>query len=156
MRWLVALAATLGLVLTTSDGVFSEQPVVPDRLSLGSLSKLYPPVELDHAAHAEIAGDCASCHHQPFGEPAACASCHDEPVKASGFVHELHWEVENCTGCHHRPATTDLRCVSCHTVEPNPERLDLIGLMGAYHGLFLSCHQEPDSADSCRLCHPAR
>ena len=52
--------------------------VVPEKITLGALANLHPAVEYDHAAHAEIAGDCASCHHQPFGEPAPCATCHED------------------------------------------------------------------------------
>jgi hypothetical protein len=148
-----AVAATLALALAAAGT--DRAPEVPARITIGDLVTLYPPVELDHAAHAEITGDCASCHHQPFGEPAACTDCHEEPIRRSAFVHEQHWQVENCTGCHHRPSTTDLRCVSCHAIEPDPEHLDLIGLKGAYHGLCLSCHAEAEAADSCRFCHPA-
>lgn len=133
-----------------------DRPTVPDEVSLGAISNLYGPVRLDHVMHAEIAGDCASCHHQPFGEPEPCANCHEDPVKKSAFVHELHWEVEDCTGCHHRPATGDLRCVSCHAVEPDPQRLEVIGLKGAYHGLCLRCHGENGSDAACGLCHPDR
>jgi hypothetical protein len=145
-----AVIGSLALLLAAA-----EEPPVPERVTLGALARLYPPVELDHALHVEATGDCASCHHRPFGEPAACGSCHDEPVKPSAFVHELHWEVEDCTGCHHRPATADLRCVSCHPVEPDPERLAVIGLKGAYHGLCLRCHGETGSDESCAICHPA-
>jgi hypothetical protein len=130
--------------------------VVPEKITLGALANLHPAVEYDHATHAEIAGDCASCHHQPFGEPAPCATCHEDVVARSAFVHELHWQVEECTGCHHRPATTDLRCVSCHSIEPDPNRLEVIGLKGAYHGLCLRCHGETGSDASCALCHPDR
>jgi hypothetical protein len=127
---------------------------VPDRVTLDVLANLYPPVELDHALHAEITGDCVSCHHQPFGEPAQCSDCHDDAVKPSAFVHELHWEIEDCTGCHHRPQTDDLRCVSCHSVEPDLERPAMIGLKGAYHGLCLRCHEVSGPDASCTVCHP--
>lgn len=133
-----------------------EQPCVPGEVSLGALANLYEPVRFDHGVHCEIAGDCVSCHHQPFGEPEPCAGCHEEPVKPSAFVHELHWEIEDCTGCHHRPATTDLRCGSCHRPEPDPQRLEVIGLKGAYHGLCLRCHGEVGSDASCGVCHPDR
>jgi hypothetical protein len=134
----------------------ADLPPVPEQVILGQLANLYRPVQLDHGAHADTAGDCASCHHRPFGEPEACESCHEDPVQPSAFVHEVHWEVEDCTGCHHREATTDLRCVSCHAVEPATEALEVIGLKGAYHGLCLRCHGEMDSDESCGLCHPDR
>lgn len=153
MRLTGAALVVIALALTLGAGS-AQEATVPERLAIGVLANLYPPVEVDHAAHAEIAGDCASCHHQPFGEPAPCASCHDEAVRLSAFVHEQHWEVEDCTGCHNRRATTDLRCVSCHTAEPDPDRLELIGLKGAYHGLCLSCHGEEGGDGSCGLCHP--
>ena len=131
-----------------------ENEQVPDHTTLDTLANLHPPVELDHAGHAEIAGDCASCHHQPFGDPVPCSSCHEDGVAPSAFVHEMHWEVEDCTGCHHLPATTDLRCVTCHPVEPDPDRLEVIGLKGAYHGLCLRCHGETGPDASCAPCHP--
>lgn len=146
-----ALTICVALVLAAAD-----EPTVPERVTLGALANLYPPVEFEHTAHAEIAGDCASCHHQPFGEPAPCSTCHEDSVKPSAFVHELHWEVENCTGCHHRPATADLRCVSCHSIEPDPDSLEVIGLKGAYHGLCLRCHGETGLEVSCATCHPGR
>jgi hypothetical protein len=153
-RILVALTliiAGAALVFSSSPG-----PTFPNRVSLGTLANLYAPVELDHAAHAEIAGDCASCHHQPFGEPEPCASCHNDQVALSAFVHELHWQVEACTACHRRSAAGELRCVSCHSIEPDPERLEVIGLKGAYHGLCLRCHGETGSDESCSVCHPDR
>ncbi|MCU0304759.1 MAG: hypothetical protein MUC56_11950 [Thermoanaerobaculales bacterium] len=153
MRPTCPVSAVLALALALIAG--AQEAVVPDRLSIDALANLHPAVELDHAVHAEIAGDCASCHHRPFGEPAACASCHDEPVVPSAFVHEQHWEIESCTGCHDRGATTDLRCVSCHPVEPDPERLEVIGLKGAYHGLCLGCHETAGPEASCAPCHPA-
>jgi hypothetical protein len=151
------MTAAIVLAVAVAAAFGSPDPVtVPDEVTLGSLRNLYAPVRLDHAAHAEITGDCASCHHQPFGDPEPCTSCHDETVKPSAFVHELHWEIEDCTGCHHRPVTTDLRCATCHPVEPEPDRLEMVGLKGAYHGLCLRCHGETGSDASCGLCHPDR
>ncbi len=129
---------------------------VPDRVAIGGLANLYQAVDFDHSLHVEAAGECTSCHHKPFGKPEPCATCHDEPVAPSAFVHELHWEVEDCTGCHHKQATGDLRCLSCHPAEPEPERLEVIGLKGAYHGLCLQCHGETASDASCGLCHTDR
>jgi hypothetical protein len=153
-RALISVAACVvgaGIAFALGDS-----SAVPREVSLGTIANLYQPVRLDHAMHAEITGDCASCHHQPFGEPEPCTTCHDDPVKPSAFVHELHWQVEDCTGCHHRPATSDLRCGSCHAVEPDPKQLAVIGLKGAYHGLCLRCHGETGSDASCALCHPDR
>lgn len=129
---------------------------VPNRVLIGGLENLYPAVEFDHSVHVEAAGECTSCHHKPFGSPEPCSSCHDDPVSPSAFVHELHWQVEDCTGCHHKQATGDLRCVSCHRLEPDPERLSVVGLKGAYHGLCLRCHGETGSVASCGTCHPDR
>jgi hypothetical protein len=145
----ILIGTLVGFASTDGGGV-------PEQVSIGTLANLYPPVQFDHAVHAEIEGDCAGCHHQLFGEPEACGTCHEESIKPSAFVHELHWEVEDCTGCHHRTATGDLRCVSCHAVEPDLDRLEVIGLKGAYHGLCLRCHLESDSNESCGLCHPVR
>ncbi len=147
----VILVVVASVVLSAAS--FDENPI-PDRVTLATLANLFPAVAFDHAAHAQITADCASCHHQPFGEPAACTSCHEDEVEPSAFVHEMHWEVEDCTGCHHRPATVDLRCINCHPVEPDPNRLAVIGLKGAYHGLCLRCHGEVGSAASCAVCHP--
>ena len=154
MRRTVAPSAAAALGLAVLAFAADQPPAVPERVVIGALANLHPPVELDHAAHAEIAGDCSSCHHRPFGEPAACSDCHERPVTTSAFVHDQHQDVADCTGCHHRPSTADLRCVGCHPVEPAPDRLGQIGLKGAYHGLCLGCHAEADAADSCASCHP--
>jgi hypothetical protein len=133
----------------------AEYPV-PDRVAIGALANLYQAVDFDHSLHVEATGDCTSCHHKPFGKPEPCTTCHEDPVAPSAFVHELHWEVEDCTGCHHKQATGDLRCISCHPVEPELERLDVIGLKGAIHGLCFQCHGETGSDASCGLCHTER
>jgi hypothetical protein len=151
LAYLAAIVLGSTLVLASTD-----QTTVPEQISLGSLANLYQPVQFDHAAHVESVDDCASCHHQTFGEPEPCSSCHEEVVESSAFVHELHWEVEDCTGCHHRQATGDLRCSSCHPNGVDPSRLEVIGLKGAFHGLCLRCHGEDDADSSCELCHPDR
>jgi hypothetical protein len=152
MRWPLPGLAAIALGGVVALAATDPKPV-PEQIALGLLANLHQSVQLDHAAHVEIAGDCSSCHHRPFGEPKPCASCHDDQKNPSAFVHEVHWEVEDCIGCHHREATTDLRCVSCHTVEPDPGRLDVIGLKGAYHGLCMRCHGGTGSDTSCGLCH---
>ncbi len=140
------------LVLPATAGEIS----VPDRVAIDELSNLYPAVDFDHSMHLEVEGECTGCHHKPFGNPAPCVSCHADPVAPSAFVHELHWEVEECTGCHQKQAAGDLRCVSCHAAGLDPQRLEVIGLKGAYHGLCLRCHGETASNASCGLCHPER
>ncbi len=146
----VLLLCALGLPATASE------ISVPDRVAIGELTNLYPAVDFDHSMHVEVEGECTGCHHKPFGDPAPCVSCHTDPVAPSAFVHELHWEVEECTGCHQKQATGDLRCVSCHAANLDPQRLEVIGLKGAYHGLCLRCHGETGSDTSCGLCHPER
>lgn len=129
---------------------------VPETVELGTLANRYEPVVLSHAAHAEIAGSCTTCHHQPFGSPAECTTCHTEPVEKSAFVHEQHWEVEDCTGCHHKQATGDLRCGGCHQTPYDPGRPAVIGLKGAYHQLCLTCHGRDELNTDCVTCHAPR
>jgi hypothetical protein len=152
--------ALLGVAACALGGAVAfglvEGPTLPAELSIDLIAKLYEPVRLDHAEHVEIEENCGSCHHRPFGEPEPCASCHEDSFEPSSFGHALHSEIGDCMGCHNREATSDLRCVSCHTVDPNPERLELIGLKGAYHGLCLRCHDETGPDASCGPCHPDR
>ena len=129
---------------------------IPDRVAIGGMANLYQAVDFDHSVHVEATDECTACHHKPFGNPEPCATCHQDPVSPSAFIHEFHWQVEECTGCHHKKATGDLRCISCHGAEPDSERLEVIGLKGAYHGLCLRCHGESGSDASCGLCHPDR
>ncbi len=152
MKTRFGLRPVVGIFLAALAAAAADYPV-PDRLAIGALANLYQSVDFDHSLHVEAADDCTSCHHKPFGRPEPCSTCHEDSVAPSAFVHELHWEVEDCTGCHHKQATGDLRCISCHPIEPDHERLDVIGLKGAYHGLCFQCHGETGSDASCGLCH---
>ena len=67
-------------------------------------------------------------------------------------------ELTLCAGCHHNspPSMTPPRCASCHGISPDPAT-GKPGLMGAYHGQCISCHQEMAVASvlptDCIKCH---
>jgi len=64
-----------------------------------------------------------------------------------------------CAGCHHNsPATTQPpKCASCHGESFKTDTDGRPGLMGAYHGQCISCHQlmkiEKPAATDCIGCH---
>ena len=116
---------TLGAIVFASIVLFialAYPTDVPETLTLDSLVKEYGPVEFSHGYHAEMIGDCASCHHHsPEGSTPACSECH-EPIEVyhylgaqritsiglKGAYHQL------CLGCHKEMESGPVGCTDCH------------------------------------------
>ena len=84
-----------------------------------------------------------------------CASCHEDAFKKD--------DMSSCATCHTATASRDLQmqgrlpksalvpCSTCHETEPS--RL-VPGVMSAYHGLCISCHEKQGGpVDNCAQCH---
>lgn len=133
----------VGLLVTTGAAA---APVAPDQVKLDSLTSLFEGVNFDHAAHVEIAGDCASCHHHTTGDGAGggrCDRCHAQS-----------------------PASAVVACRGCHVADPfTAEQLerkaddryqyhvDKPGLKAAYHWNCLGCHEDAGGPTGCEDCH---
>jgi hypothetical protein len=86
-------------------------------------------------------------------------------IEANPLTRRFHGSAETlCAGCHHHsPASVNPpACISCH----GPARRDAaggqpgMGLMAAYHGQCIRCHQEmgilKPAANDCASCHPEK
>jgi len=105
----------LGITLAYPTGT-------PETITLDILSKRYGPAEFSHGYHADMADDCASCHHHsPKGSTPACGECH-EPIIV------YHYEATTkgpdlglkgayhgqCMGCHKEMESGPVGCTDCH------------------------------------------
>ncbi len=140
----------LGIVLTALLGVAGQAVAAtteaPGEVTLDRLQNLYAAVTFDHAAHVEIAGDCATCHHHTTGDGAG---------------------GERCNRCHAAsPKSANVACGSCHEVDPfsavqlerqaddrHQYHVDKPGLKAAYHWNCLGCHQDSGGPTGCNDCH---
>jgi len=119
----------------------------PGTVQIDRLANLYGPVTFDHAMHADVAGNCAECHHHTLG---------GAPVR------------ENCGRCHQaNQPTKSVACRDCHAEDRfEASYLGKIetakalyhagrpGLKGAYHQKCLGCHQSMGGPTGCEDCHP--
>lgn len=135
-----------------------------------------------HSRHAkDLNIECTACHHGPQIEatPQNCANCHDRKtdmgpiLSLKNAVHtrcaSCHDEafkegsMASCTSCHTATASRDVQkqgklpksalvpCSTCHDTEPS--RL-VPGVMSAYHGLCITCHEKQGGpVDNCAQCH---
>jgi len=120
----VAIALWIGVSASSETTPVGNLPKV---LVLGSLSKIYEPVRLNHAEHISTAGGCADCHHQHGSMPVnACKDCH--PIDPSVFKKNLNvGKLKSCGECH--PATE------------RPGSVARRGLKDAYHQACFKCHK---------------
>lgn len=96
----------------------------PKTIQLDSLSKVYQPVEFSHRYHAEMAGDCASCHHHSAkGSTPACGECH-EPITVYRYSTKGETDIGlkgayhlKCMGCHKEMGSGPVGCTDCHEKE---------------------------------------
>jgi hypothetical protein len=94
---------------------------IPKTIQLDSLSKIYKPVEFSHRYHADMVGDCASCHHHSAkGSTPACGECH-EPINV--YRYSTKGEIGiglkgayhlKCMGCHKDMGSGPVGCTDCH------------------------------------------
>ena len=138
-------ALGLGLILLTpTGGPAMTAEDAPETLVIETLSKLYVPVDFDHAMHTEMT-ECSVCHHHTTGTgpgAATCARCHDGMQEG---------ETVSCSECH---AAEPFTRKNLEKLE-NPEifHIDKPGLKGAYHINCLGCHYEAGGPTGCQDCH---
>jgi hypothetical protein len=88
----------------------------PESLTLSSLENIYQPVVFSHNMHAEIAEDCAACHHNsPAGQTPSCGDCHGEPfnpenLNMPGLKGAYHLQCMDC----HKEIGGPVGCTQCH------------------------------------------
>lgn|SRR5512143_373511 len=112
----------------------------PGTTTLDSLQESYAPVVFDHEKHTQIAGACATCHHE-HGAGLTCKQCH--AIAPSTFrksvVHSF------------------MPCKNCHGVF-DPDNPSMPGLKTAYHRACFTCHRGmgnigTDPRGCAELCH---
>lgn len=132
MRRIITLASIGALVLAA--GVLlspASAADLPGNITLEGCGTKQPPVDFDHAKHAE-GTKCAECHHtQPdltatSGEAATCVSCHKNPKDDALDCSEMSPKKNpyhiNCMGCHKDAVKKDASlkgkapttCKACH------------------------------------------
>jgi hypothetical protein len=132
MRRVITLASIGALVLAA--GVLlspASAADLPGNITLEGCGTKQPPVDFDHAKHAE-GTQCAECHHtQPdltatAGEAATCVSCHKDPKDEAPDCSEMSPTKNpyhiNCMGCHKDAVKKDASlkgkapttCKQCH------------------------------------------
>jgi len=95
---------------------------------------LYQPVRFMHMKHAEVVGDCLTCHHyRPEAaeapETTRCAACHQQSFDPAtpqrlGLKAAFH---QQCMDCHQKQAKGPLDCIDCHAKNV-PDHKDLVKL----------------------------
>lgn len=81
----------------------------------------------------------------------------------SALARHFHGESTTlCQGCHHHspPSLKPPRCASCHGAPFAGDAENRPGLMGAYHGQCMGCHEKmgiaKPAANDCTACHQKR
>ena len=95
----------------------SQKPVIPETGTINVLSQKYVPVTFPHQSHAEMSGDCVTCHHRsPAGETLACPACHSiKPALKKDDVPSLKAAYHlQCMECHRQQDVELARCTFCH------------------------------------------
>jgi len=107
-------ACILAVTLTGMATPSPEDP--PETAMIGSLAKIYEPVNFSHGMHTLVADDCATCHHhsEPDQTP-ACKECHGAPfdpknLNMPGLKGAYHLQ---CMGCH-KDIGGPRGCTECH------------------------------------------
>lgn len=140
-----AFALTIGTILTAPTLAWSmDASDAPDTVTIDTMSKLYEPVEFDHAMHVDYAS-CQECHHHTTGDIVAdpnCARCHHN--------HDEN-DVVSCSGCHVADRFNEDYLKTLEN--PKLYHIDKPGLKGAYHLNCISCHQITSGPTGCVDCH---
>lgn len=87
-----------------------------ERVTIGALTAWFAPVDFSHGVHAEIAGDCASCHHFTEGQASPCSTCHEqqtEITKTATPSLKVAYH-SRCMGCHRDAGSGPVDCEGCH------------------------------------------
>ena len=126
--------ASIGALVLASGALLSPASAadLPGNITLEGCGTKQPPVDFDHAKHAE-GTKCAECHHtQPdltadsTETVATCVSCHkdpqDEALDCSQISPTKNPYHVNCMGCHKDAVKKDAslkgkaptKCKECH------------------------------------------
>ncbi len=113
-RPLTLLVVASAAVAVLAAATPTPQPP-PEVVEIAALADWFAPVAFPHAVHAELAGDCVSCHHHSDGEPVPCGTCHEiAPAVAAGEPPVLRVAYHRqCVGCH-ADAGAPVTCEGCH------------------------------------------
>lgn len=143
-RWLVGtIALAASLLVPVPRGLAEDAPA---SVHIDSLSHLYAGVDFDHAAHVELAGGCALCHHRGPGALAQgqrCRQCHPNAAREP---------VGACRACH-SPAPFSAKSLAERGQADQLHHRDVLGLKGAYHLACTGCHREMGGPTGCLDCH---
>lgn len=116
-----------------------DQDQIPDKVSIDIMSKQYQGAMFPHR-------QIVLALYKRTEKNALASFFHNEPTSI-------------CHGCHHHSPSADSfpKCASCHEAFSQTNENVKPGLMGAYHGQCISCHQrmglEKPSATDCTACH---
>ncbi len=101
MRKALIAFAILTVASVLSIWVFAAE--IPEDMKVLKIESKTGVVTFEHSKHAEIAGDCTTCHHKMEGDeaPKGCSECHvskptDDTPKLMKAVHD------SCWGCHQK------------------------------------------------------
>lgn len=112
------IAISLMALWAKAWGVSQKQDAgIPETVTINVLSQKYIPVLFPHQSHAEMSGDCVTCHHHsPEGETLACKSCHSiKPDIKKDDVPSLKAAYHlQCVECHRQQDVELSRCTFCH------------------------------------------
>lgn len=152
-RWpkfaILTLAGALVLLMViarargaqTEPSTMQAAPSGPDVVILKELVAQYQPVPFDHRSHAamaQMAGGCTTCHHRP---PHPTTDPTTQPAL-----------VENVIRTQDDSASISA-CKSCHAISEVAATIRMPSLKGAYHRQCLNCHSEWAHENACSACH---
>ena len=127
-RTTVIVIAIVCLAGVSAAGETTAGENVPKIITLGTLSKVYEPVRLDHAEHISMIGGCEDCHHQHRSmQVQSCPECHR--IDPSVFRKNVNAGVL-------KP------CGACHAVVNPPGGRKRLELKAAYHQACFKCHKD--------------
>jgi hypothetical protein len=125
----------------TEPATTQTAPLGPDVVVLKDLVAQYEPVPFDHRSHAamaQMAGGCTTCHHRP---PHPATEPSSQPALVENVVHTQD------------DAATIPACKSCHRLSEQAATIRMPSLKGAYHRQCLNCHREWAHENACGACH---
>jgi len=117
---------------------------VPDTVILNGQSKLYEPINFNHAKHIQLTKECSGCHHHTTGtlvQDPNCIRCH----RNSSETKEV-----SCKGCHR---ADPFSAAAIKEKDPKAYHLDKPSLKAAMHRNCIGCHEKSNGPVGCQDCH---
>lgn len=118
---------------------------IPENITIDSISDKFESVIFNHANHAEMAGNCATCHHEHGNSGTLpCKECHS--LSPSVFKGSVTHSFSACSNCHSDYSPSDPK---------------MPGLKVAYHTKCFQCHRGMnnvgiDPKGCAELCHSTK